>query len=45
MTVRIVMTELMRQVLQRGLEVEMEQHLGYPKHAKGQGSGNDRNGT
>jgi transposase-like protein len=36
----------MRQVLQRGLEVEMTEHLGYEPHAiEGRGSGNSRNGT
>lgn len=40
-----LLTELMRKVLQSGLEAEMDDHLGYPKHAKGQGSGNARNGT
>lgn len=40
-----LLTELMRQVLQTGLEVEMEEHLGYPKHERGAGSANARNGT
>jgi transposase-like protein len=40
-----LLTELMRQVLQTGLEAEMDEHVGYPKHAKGQGDGNARNGT
>ena len=41
-----LLTELMRQVLQRGLEVEMAEHLGYERHAvEGRGSGNSRNGT
>jgi transposase-like protein len=36
----------MRSVLQRGLEVEMAEHLGYEAHAvEGRGSGNSRNGT
>lgn len=40
-----LLTELMRQVLQTGLEVEMSEHLGYPPHARaGWGSGNSRNG-
>lgn len=41
-----LMTELMRQVLQTGLNVEMDEHLGYGKHERaGRGSGNSRNGT
>lgn len=40
-----LMTELMRQVLQTGLEVEMEEHLGYEKHERRPGSTNARNGT
>jgi putative transposase len=41
-----LLTELMRSVLQRGLEVEMTEHLGYEPHAaEGRGSGNSRNGT
>ena len=40
------MTGLVRQVLQTGLEVELEQHLGYePYDPAGRGSGNSRNGT
>ena len=40
------MTDLMRHVLQRGLEVEMAEHLGYERHAvEGRGSGNSRNGS
>ena len=41
-----LLTDLMRSVLQRGLEVEMAEHLGYEAHAvEGRGSGNSRNGT
>lgn len=41
-----LLTELMRHVLQRGLEVEMAEHLGYQRHApEGRGTGNSRNGT
>ena len=41
-----LLTGLVRQVLQTGLEVEMAEHLGYERHAVGgRGSGNSRNGT
>src|SRR5271156_3879217 len=41
-----LLTEMMRQVLQTGLEVEMAEHLGYGKHeSAGRGSGNSRNGA
>lgn len=41
-----LLTDLMRSVLQRGLEVEMTEHLGYEPHAEeGRGSENSRNGT
>jgi transposase-like protein len=41
-----LLTDRMRQVLQKGLEVEMAEHLGYERHAiEGRGSGNSRNGT
>jgi transposase-like protein len=41
-----LLTALVRQVLQTGLEVEMSEHLGYERHAvEGRGSGNSRNGT
>jgi putative transposase len=41
-----LLTELMRHVLQRGLEVELAEHLGYERHAvEGRGSGNSRNGS
>jgi putative transposase len=41
-----LLTGLVRQVLQTGLEVEMSDHLGYERHAaEGRGSGNNRNGT
>jgi len=39
-----LLTEMMRQVLQTGLEVEMAEHLGYEPHERGRGSGNARNG-
>jgi transposase-like protein len=40
-----LLTELMRSVLQRGLEIEMTEHLGYERHdPEGRGSGNSRNG-
>src|SRR5919202_2011805 len=41
-----VLQNLIKQTLQALLEVEMEQHLGYPKYAaEGRGSGNSRNGS
>ena len=41
-----LLTDLVRQVLQTGLEVELEEHLGYePYDPAGRGSGNSRNGT
>ena len=41
-----LLTGLVRQVLQTGLEVEMSEHLGYERHAvAGRGSGNSRNGS
>lgn len=41
-----LLTGLVRQVLQTGLEVEMTDHLGYERNAvEGRGSGNSRNGT
>lgn len=40
-----LLTALVGQVLQRGLEVEMSDHLGYERHdPAGHGSGNSRNG-
>ena len=40
-----LLTGLVRQVLQTGLEVEMAEHLGYPPNdVAGRGSGNSRNG-
>ena len=37
---------LTKQVLEAGLEVEMDEHLGYAKHAvEGRNGGNSRNGT
>jgi transposase-like protein len=41
-----LLTGLIKQVLQTGLEVEMEEHLGYERHdPAGRGSGNSRNGS
>src|SRR5947207_4891847 len=41
-----LLTGLIRQVLQTGLEVEMSEHLGYERHApEGKGTGNSRNGS
>ena len=41
-----LLTALVRQVLQTGLEVEMTDHLGYEPHdPAGRGSGNTRNGS
>jgi putative transposase len=41
-----LLTALVRQVLQTGLEVELTEHLGYEPHAvEGRGSGNSRNGS
>ncbi len=41
-----LLSGLVRQVLQTGLEVEMTDHLGYERHAAdGRGSGNSRNGS
>jgi putative transposase len=38
--------QLTKQVLETGLEVELEEHLGYDKHApEGRNGGNSRNGT
>ena len=40
-----LLTALVGQVLQTGLEVEMTDHLGYEPHApEGRGTGNSRNG-
>ena len=40
-----LLTAMIRQVLQTGLEVEMSEHLGYERHdPAGRGSGNNRNG-
>ena len=40
-----LLTAMVRQVLQTGLEVEMSEHLGYERHDPvGRGSGNNRNG-
>src|SRR5262245_10214979 len=41
-----LLTAVVRQVLQTGLEVELTDHLGYEPHAvEGRGSGNSRNGS
>jgi putative transposase len=41
-----LLTDMMRHVLQTGLEVEMAEHLGYGPHDRsGWGSGNSRNGA
>jgi putative transposase len=38
--------QLTKSVLERALDAEMSEHLGYEKHdAAGRGSGNSRNGT
>ena len=40
------LSELVRAVLERGLQAELSQHLGYGKHdPAGNGSGNSRNGS
>lgn len=39
-----LLTDLMRHVLQTGLEVELTEHLGYGPHERGRGAGNVRNG-
>ena len=41
-----LLTAMVRQVLQTGLNVELAEHLGYQPHAvEGRGSGNSRNGS
>ena len=41
-----LLSDLTKQVLETGLEVEMDDHVGYPKHAaEGRNGGNSRNGT
>lgn len=41
-----LLSDLTKKVLETGLEVEMEEHLGYAKHAvEGRNGGNSRNGT
>ncbi|MGC0423483.1 IS256 family transposase [Embleya sp. AB8] len=41
-----LLTEITRAVLERALEAEMTEHLGYERHdPAGRGSGNSRNGT
>src|SRR5213083_1724382 len=40
------LSELVKAVLERGLQAELAEHLGYAKHeATGRGTGNSRNGT
>ena len=40
------LTEMLKAVLERGLQAELTQHLGYDKHdPAGNGSGNSRNGS
>jgi hypothetical protein len=40
------LTEMLKAVLERGLQAELTQHLGYDKHdPAGHGSGNSRNGS
>jgi putative transposase len=40
------LSDLIKQVLERGLQAELSEHLGYERHeALGRGSGNSRNGT
>jgi putative transposase len=40
------LSELVRAVLERGLQAELSEHLGYGRHeAAGKGSGNSRNGS
>jgi transposase-like protein len=41
-----LLADLTKQVLETSLEVEMEEHVGYAKHAaEGRNHGNSRNGT
>lgn len=41
-----LLPELIKAVLERGMQAELTSHLGYEKHAaEGRGSGNSRNGT
>jgi transposase-like protein len=41
-----LLTAMVRSVLQTGLEVELEEHLGYERYAaEGRGTGNSRNGS
>jgi putative transposase len=41
-----LLTSMVREVLQAGLDVEMAEHLGYePYESAGRGSGNSRNGS
>jgi putative transposase len=43
---KAVVQSLIKQTLEAFLEVEMEEHLGYPRYApEGRGSGNSRNGS
>ena len=43
---KAVVQSLVKQTLEAFLELEMEEHLGYPRYApEGRGSGNSRNGA
>lgn len=43
---KALLQNLVKQTVEAFLEVEMEEHLGYPKYAcEGRGSGNSRNGV
>ena len=40
-----IIAQLKKRLIERAMEAEMDEHLGYKKHeAKGRGSGNSRNG-
>lgn len=42
----VMMSQLMKQVTERAMQAEMDEHLGYSKNeARGRGTGNSRNGT
>jgi len=41
-----LLKQLSKAIIERGLETELDGHLGYPKHGRqGNASGNTRNGT